>query len=139
MRATQTLVRPRAITKPQSFVYGLLQILYWRQQGLHQAEMAARRGGLTAEQCRWKLIREWCKERAFTKFFIVVAALLSVPEAEAGSSRGVTNPGAKYVPYASGAPRTNPGGKYAIGAVAQSSTPIPVASTSIPDGRSGMA
>jgi hypothetical protein len=46
----------------------------------------------------------------------LIAALFLVPQADAGStlSRGVTNPGAKYVPYGSavGTLHTNPGGKY---------------------------
>jgi hypothetical protein len=48
--------------------------------------------------------------RKFSSLGGVVAALLFVPPAHAGSalSRGATNPGGKYVPYGS----TNPGGKY---------------------------
>ena len=27
-----------------------------------EGQLAAKRGGLTAEEYRWKLIREWCEE-----------------------------------------------------------------------------
>jgi hypothetical protein len=54
--------------------------------------------------------------RKFSIFSGVVAVLSFAPQADAGStlSRGITNPGGRYVPYGSrfGKFHTNPGGKY---------------------------
>jgi hypothetical protein len=79
--------------------------------------------------------------RKFSLIGGVAAALLFVLPADAGSAfNGATNPGGKYVPYGGGLGKFHTliqAANTFIAVTGASSTPIPVASTSIPTRRSG--